>query len=82
MTTSLGSIDLLEQLTELGEILTYIYRFIEGYDKGYRRIARGRDRLRSGRVPGSGLGVHRPPSTYRGCVHPPGCSLNAILLGF
>lgn len=31
-----GSVNLLEQVTEFREILTYIKQFIKGYYKGYR----------------------------------------------
>ena len=31
---------LLEELTELGETLTYIYEFIRGCDEGYGKTAR------------------------------------------
>ena len=36
MTPSFGSINLPEWLTKLRETLTYVYRFIKGYDKEYR----------------------------------------------
>ena len=43
MTASLGSLNLLEYLTELRETLTFAYQFTKGSDKGYRWMARWRD---------------------------------------
>lgn len=39
-TSSLGSFNLLEWVTELRERLTYIYQVIKGYDEGYETTAR------------------------------------------
>ena len=36
MTSSSGSINFLERLTELREMPIYVYQSIKGYDKGYR----------------------------------------------
>jgi len=55
MIFSLGLINLLEQLTELRETLTYIYHFIKVYDKRYKLTARWRDR--QGKVPNKGASV-------------------------
>ena len=71
MTPSLGSINLLEQLTELRKTLTYIYQFIIGLINDIdEQLAEEIHGVRSERVPSTGasvtmeLGVRCPPGTW------------------
>ena len=55
-TPFLGSINLLERLTELRETLTYIYQFIKGHDTD-EQPDEAMYKVRSGRVPSAGASV-------------------------
>ena len=78
---------MLEQLTELRKTVTYIYQFIIGLINDIdEQPAEQIHGVRSERAPST---MVLSPWRWRcvallvpGCVHPPGRSLNPILLGF
>ena len=78
----LSLINLLDQLVELRETLTYVCQFMKEYDVqpngGLHRVKSGTI-LNTGASGSRGAGVHHPPD--RGCVHQPGSFPNPAYFG-
>ena len=84
MTLSSGWINLLGQLTELRELLSYIYQYMKG--DGRRRQMNGQMKRSLSEVSGSRSfsprGVEACHPNVRGCVHQQGSSPKPDLLRF